>query len=102
MKESKCIQSSSSNTSNFFIRQVPGKMKPKQIPIKNFAFFSSYSSNSNSFRQGKFRTAKGTPEKILNSFNIKNEEIITEAKEIEDNTLEFLKRKLLKKKIQIF
>ena len=98
MKESKCIQSSSSNTSNSLIRQVPGKMKPKQIPIKNFAFFSSYSSNSNSFRQGKFRTAKGTPEKILNSFNIKNEEIITEAKEIEDNTLEFLKRKLLKKK----
>lgn len=98
MKESKLIQSSLSNTSNSLIRHLPNKLKPKQIPIKNFAFYSSYASNSNSFRQGKFRTAKGTPEKNMNSFNIKNEEIITEAKEIEDNALEFLKRKLLKKK----
>ena len=85
-------------------KSIALKIKPKQIPIKNFGIFSAFSSNSNSFRQSLKTSSKASPDKNnnINSINQlsnnKNEEMMTEGKEIEENTLEFIKRKFIKKK----
>ena len=83
---------------NSLTKHFTHKLKPTQIPLKNFIGISPYNSNSNSYRQGKFKTAKASPEKNLNSININNEEITTEVKEIRTNTLEFIRKKFQKKK----
>ena len=98
------LKGNNSNNKNYINKPTPLKIKPKQIPMKNFGFFSIFSSNSNSFRQGilKTSTKKGSPDKnnYINSINIihNNEDLITEGKELEDNTLELIKKKFIKKK----
>ena len=89
------------NVSN--TKTITLKIKPKQIPIKNFGIFSAFSSNSNSFRQSLKTSSKVSPDKnninsINKIYNNNNEEMITEGKEIEEKTLEFIKRKFIKKK----
>ena len=75
------------------------QLKQNQVPIKNFGIFSSYNSNSNSFRQASLKKcSKVSPGNSVNyKLNI-NEEMISEQKEIEDNALEFIKKKFMKKK----
>ena len=75
MKESKPIPTIQI-TPTTLSRPLPLKIKPTQIPIKNIPCYSFYASNSSSFRQTKYKTAKESPEKNLNS-----EAIITESKE---------------------
>ena len=91
MKDSKIASKIQKNPNNI-AAHFPMKIKPKQIPIKNFACFSFYTSNSNSFRQTKFKTAKQSPSKNINS-----EAAITESKE-EDSALEYIKKKFMEKK----
>lgn len=91
MKESKQIPTIQI-TPTTLSRPLPLKIKPTQIPIKNIPCYSFYASNSSSFRQTKYKTAKASPEKNLNS-----EAIITESKE-EEFVLDLIRKKFLKKK----
>ena len=100
MKDSKEKNSNIMNSPNSKYLQL--QLKQNQIPIKNFGIFSVYNSNSNSFRQTSLKTSsKVSPRKSANYKLNNKEELITEQKEIEDNTLEYIKRKFMKKKILI-
>lgn len=82
---------------------IPCKFK-QEIPIKNFNFFTSNSSNSNSFRQQKFRTTKNSPLKnILKDSHINkiSSNDIAET-QIDDNSLAFIQKKIYKKKVTNF
>ncbi len=97
MKDSKEKNSNIMNSPNAKYLQL--QLKQNQIPIKNFGIFSAYNSNSNSFRQTSLKTSsKVSPGKSANYKLNNKEELITEQKEIEDNALEYIKRKFMKKK----
>ena len=97
MKDSKEKNSNIMHSPNGKYLQL--QLKQNQIPIKNFGIFSVYNSNSNSFRQTSLKTSsKVSPRKSANYKLNNKEELITEQKEIEDNTLEYIKRKFMKKK----
>ena len=100
MKESKQNNSNVLNSPNNKYLQI--QLKQNQLPIKNFGIFSSYNSNSNSFRQTSLKTSsKASPRKSANYKLNNKEEMIFEQKEIEDNALEYIKKKFMKKKILI-
>ena len=97
MKDSKEKNSNIMNSPN--VKYLQLQLKQNQIPIKNFGIFSAYNSNSNSFRQTSLKTSsKVSPGKSANYKLNNKEELITEQKEIEDNALEYIKRKFMKKK----
>ncbi len=97
MKESKQNNSNVLNSPNNKYLQI--QLKQNQLPIKNFGIFSSYNSNSNSFRQTSLKTSsKASPRKSANYKLNNKEEMIFEQKEIEDNALEYIKKKFMKKK----
>ena len=97
MKDSKEKNSNIMNSPNSKYLQL--QLKQNQIPIKNFGIFSVYNSNSNSFRQTSLKTSsKISPGKSANYKLNNKEELITEQKEIEENALEYIKKKFMKKK----
>ena len=97
MKESKQNNSNVLNSPNNKYLQI--QLKQNQLPIKNFGIFSSYNSNSNSFRQTSLKTSsKASPRKSANYKLNNKEEMIFEQNEIEDNALEYIKKKFMKKK----
>ena len=97
MKDFKQNTSNGINSPNGKYLQI--QLKPNQIPIKNFGIFSTYNSNSNSFRQASLKSSKKvSPGKNTNYKLNNNEEMITEQKEIEDNALDFIRKKFMKKK----
>ena len=86
-------------TTNSITKHFTHKLKPTQIPLKNIANYSTHNSNSNSYRQAKYKKTKASPDKNSNNINNNNyykEEITTEAIEIRTNTLEFIKKKFQK------
>ena len=97
MKESKQNNSNVLNSPNNKYLQI--QLKQNQLPIKNFGIFSSYNSNSNSFHQTSLKTSsKASPRKSANYKLNNKEEMIFEQNEIEDNALEYIKKKFMKKK----
>ena len=97
MKDFKQNTSNGMNSPNGKYLQI--QLKPNQIPIKNFGIFTSYNSNSNSFRQASLKSStKVSPGKNTNYKKNNNEEMISEQKEIEDNALDFIRKKFMKKK----
>lgn len=107
MKYSKATTITAKPSSQYHIQSQSLKKETMQNSnqIKINAAKSSYYSTSNSFRQANTKSSKVSPEKsksnkylnIIQSQN-REDEIITECKELEENALELIKKKFISKK----
>jgi len=104
MNESNKYSSIKLDNSSININTIPVKIKQKKIPIKNLCFLTTFNnSSSNSYRQKKFRSSKGSPEhNIINTLNIITQKNSDETIIDKEETFDFINKNFFKKKFSNF